>query len=339
MNYGVNPVDTVAIQCLVGRSADKYLALNSSIDIAARYDGMKRAFNDNKDYEILVPVRKAGRLETTPLTAANYDALVEDAIEKMEFYGAREGRGDKPGVDGSDVEGQNDVEPFNRWLSIHLVFPVWQWGRSTYGRFITCFMVWGGLGPLPTLAVIKWAVTGKPPLEFIFFFMAFALTQVYSGFLLDVGRREICYIRARKNNMSPERAWKWEELYRSSLPGKPANCQEALDDIQRGRVRRDDDGAFAVPVMAVKPLVEFNMANWLLFYNPLRQIFLSACGIAFEIRPEWAIAYAAVGIFQAHLQKVLVEKLLGDAQTTHVHWFRRLPGYEYKEIQKGTWIL
>lgn len=73
VTVGVDASDTVAIQCIGGRSIGKYFVFNGAVQLSARYNGMRSAFQANR--EIFVP-QYVGRIHHLNLITADYDRLL-----------------------------------------------------------------------------------------------------------------------------------------------------------------------------------------------------------------------------------------------------------------------
>jgi hypothetical protein len=299
---GVSAATVVTIQCISGRSMGMHFILSGSVHLPDRYIGMRSAFGEQQ--EIFIPGRRNGKVYYPLLSTADYDNLVATADRKRHM----------PLSDSS--------------LSVQTTFPIMKWGLRVYGKFITFVYVAFALLPTFIIASACWMV-GKSWPSYILWGVVFTLTSAFGGIFLDV-QRDICYLRVKETDLSPDLGATWALLYDGALNDAPTSSSEAIRDVSTGRVRKCGN-ELLVPTLALKPTVEFRAASWLSILAPLRAPLMAASYFFIKNSPyKLEIAYSAATLFQACLQRAATDLYLSDVATDDIIWFRRLP-MEYME--------
>jgi hypothetical protein len=315
VKVGVDARRTIAIQCISGRNFDKFLFFNGTIELDDRYAGMKCAFGPDKEF--LTPERIGLAMQPRRLRRADYENLVLGALEKS-------------------------IIPSNQWLSANRRhFPILRWlfgqgGALGYFAFTVCTICAFFLIVILTFA--SWASGSSWKAEMTHAVL-FGLLSAYDGSMLDI-RREVAYIRVKRSNVGPEVEQTWDALMTGALRGPASSALVAVQDLATGQVRREDED-LAIPVMALKPWVEWNTASWCFMLTNLRAPLLALSSTFLQASHfNWMVAHACVVFAQAILQDKLSRMFLSAAEPREIFWFRRLPNRHYIDEVKGyTWAL
>ncbi|GIK07244.1 hypothetical protein Aspvir_002902 [Aspergillus viridinutans] len=215
INQGVDPSHTVAIQCLVGRTFGKFFVLNGPASVDDCYSGMKLAFGAPR--ELFAPTRIGGHMSIPPLVQANFDELVNAAARKN----ADHLRGSNP----------------NHLLYVKRQFPLWRWAWHKYDFYGIPTFLFGilGLGLLPIVAIAKWKYTRQPPIELFVFAAVFTFTEGCLSILLDISKREVCYIRVTDKDVSPKGENMWEALFERARwnIGPPPDADDGTGRVKK----------------------------------------------------------------------------------------------------------
>ena len=180
------------------------------------------------------------------------------------------------------------------------------------------------------IAILRWITGGDMIIE-LWYVLFFVLVSAYGGALLDV-KREVCYVLVGIKNVSPAKGPLWVSVWNRALKGGPRHSGDAIGDLATGHVRQHGTGSLAVPVMSVRPTVEFARAQAFFMWSWLRGPILS-CSYFLNagIEPHWVTAYAVSALVQARLQKSIAQYFLTDAVPYQIVWFRKLPTCLYEE--------
>jgi len=308
---GISATAVVTIQCISGRNIGMHFILNGSVHLPDRYIGMRTAFGEQQ--EIFIPGRRGGKVYYPLLSTADYDNLVLTVDRKRHM----------PVSDSS--------------LSDQITFPVIKWGIRVYGKFIAFAYVAAAL--LPTFVIaFACCVVGKSWPSYVLWGVVFTITSAFGGTFLDV-RRDVCYLRVKETDLSPALGATWVLLYDNALNGAPTSSSEAVCDVLTGQVRKRGNELF-VPVVTLKPAVEFRAASWLSILAPLRAPLMAASYFFIKNSPyELEIAYIVAIFFQACLQRAAIDLYLSDVATDDIIWFRRLPMEYIEELVEYRRVL
>jgi hypothetical protein len=306
--WGVDAIDTVAIQCINGRSFGKYCVFNGSIDLPHRYDGLKRAFDS--DNEIFKPKRTGSRVAPPALTVQQYDLLVTAAIEKQMLRN----------------------ENVNEWLKqggASQQLPIWRWSIKERGRVMTFAWAFVALCPMWIIAIIRlWYRQNMLP-ELCFAF-CYCLVTAYGGWLLDF-KREVAYIRVPATAVTPMSNAPWVRLWQSAVDGWPVDGETALEDLAQGTVRKFEHD-LAIPALVLEPTVSFNTAEAWFTIRYLRGILLALPSyFGWEGDQVWLTCYGIAALVQACFQQAYARSFVISAKGVGIVWFRRMPGHRYEE--------
>jgi len=316
LTYGVDSADTVAIQCLGGRSLGKYFVFNNAVDLEARYRGMRRAFR--KEYELFVPDRYRGAYRMPNLEPQDVAMLLEAASQKLQ----------------STMQTPTNT-PLQQPQSIQFLahnyhFPMWRWSYKKYGLLATCLCGILALAPLPILSIARWS-TGASPFFELIYLLIFTLISMYTGMLLDI-KREITYIKVTKASAPAESRKSW--LYLFTLAHGHIHQMTpdiALDDLASGYVRKHNDDLL-IPVMVLRPTLEFEAASWWFLLSPLRIPLLSlSYYFGSDIQGQWLAAFGALAVAQAWLQGTFAKRFINYAIEKNIPWFRRVATHTYTD--------
>jgi hypothetical protein len=303
VTHGVNPAHTVRTQCILGRSWGKYFVFHGLATIDDRYNVMQAAFGE--DNELFRPRLVDGRYLIYDLQTADYDELIDGAMEKRRLA-------------------LQNLRP-NQWLYTRLQLPTWRWA---YRRWVFFGMVFWGLVAyiwMPLVAGLKWYVTHAPPYEVLVMAVTFFTTEAYLGWMLDISERYVRWIRVPESKVSPAKAKDWLRLYGANhfIYDKPPSAEIALYDLQRGTARRlsreSADRVLLVPVMSLRPQVEYEAAKFGYLLMLSRLAILSIPAFTPNIPHNFALGYACAALAQAHLQKSYAAEFVRTTATTSIH--------------------
>ena len=309
LTVGVDASCTVAMQCISGLSFGKFFVFNGPILLKDRYDGMKMAFGANR--EIFTPVRLGEEMGYTPLSIEDYDRLITAA----------------------DLKQQKRIR-LNIWLSNQILFPFWKWSFFKYGLLTTLLYAILAFLPMPAIAVARWWWTRASWIPELAYGALFILVSVYGSMLLDV-RRDVCYIRINESGeggVSSGMGGLWFRLYNRALDEPPTSAFQAVEDLATGRVRKlPNQNQLLVPVMAVRPSIEYDTASAWLSITHLRSPLLTISYFFTQgVDHRWMVAFGIAAFVQASLQNAFAQALVSAASPYEVFWFRRLPTQIYE---------
>jgi hypothetical protein len=247
---------------------------------------------------------------------ADFDKLVNAAYEKHE----------------SSAKYDN----YNEVISQNKAMPVWNWASQEYGKLPTIII--GSLAFLP-IAIVSIArlASGERLLGELWYALCFLVVTTYTAVMLHT-KREIRYIRVYANDVSSNEFEKWSQLYESAETASTPTADKAIQDLAKGRTQKEEN-VLLVPVMALKPLAEYEVASWLLGFSPYRGPLLSSAFLlGSTIRYRWAIAYIVAGCVQANLHWLCTMRWHQDSlvQPKAVVWYRRMPseeGYVMEQVE------
>ncbi|KAH7073149.1 hypothetical protein FB567DRAFT_537169 [Paraphoma chrysanthemicola] len=319
VTVGVDASDTVAIQCIGGRSIGKYFVFNGAVQLSARYNGMRSAFQE--DNEIFVP-QQVGGISHLDLRTADYDRLltnVESRFQALVTPAARVNLGPHvfPGI------------PVNHYLVEKMTLPIWKWSFRRKGVITTYFCAFCALLPMLIIALVRLGL-GFSMVPELLYAIIFALISAYGGYLLDV-KREVTYIQIKENDISPSLGALWVRTLNRATAGPPTSAHEAVRNVATGHVRKNDN-TLLVPVMAFMPTFEYSAAEWVFLLTNLRGPLLTMPYVmAADPHHRWLVAYGIAAFAQASLQNAYAKSFLAEAKPYKVDWFRRLPYDNYRE--------
>jgi len=320
---GIDASSEVAARCLGGRSLGQLFVSHSTFEAESRYQGMRKAFGD--DTEIY---RMVGS-NPPELDYTDYDKLVNAALAAAKKSAAATAAAPAPPAALTTVAAaESGAEVPNPYLRAHANFPIIKWGWDVYPFPITELYTTIALGSTLTIAFMKW-IFGTVGIPEVLYFVAFIMISGFTIIMLDV-RREIRYILITENDVSRGALTTWQDVkadVRRTLPDKQA---DALHGLRHGHVYIHDDKLY-IPVMAVRTVVEDDLASWLLLLNGLQGPLMSL-GLFFlpDAHINWGVAYGIAAYFQARLQHAVAERYIKDAKTRRVFWFRKLQDHKYE---------
>jgi hypothetical protein len=312
LTVGVNAKCTVAIQCICGLSLGNFFVFKGPVQLKDRYNGIKVALGANR--EIFTPVRVGVQMRYTPLSIGDYGRLLTAADQK---YRERL----TPGV------------RVNAWLTNQTMFPIWRWSFSSHGLCATILCGSLALLLIPALTFARWWLTGASWMPELVYGALFILVSAYDAILLGM-RREVCYIRVNENGeggVTAKMGGLWYRLYNRALADPPASAYQAVEDVATGRVRKLEK-QLLIPVMAVKPFIEFDAAAACLSLTHFRAPVLAVSYyFTIGVDHKWVVAFGIAAFVQACLQHAFTNAFLSVASPYEVFWFRRLPVQVYTE--------
>jgi hypothetical protein len=343
---GVEANDTVAIQCIVGRSLEKYFVFNGPINSGARYRGMQRGFCANREI-----MRSTQSSYDTPhmrkLSVPEYNDLLECTQRRFDarFLESTHGLHVVPWA------------PVNRLLDIdNALFPIWRWGLNKFGLFGIFRHAVGSapaLLPLPVILLAR-VISGYSILPELLYAIIFAAISIYGSYLLEI-RREVSYIKVLETDVSPKLRPLWTKTYNRAklipakrpdqrIPDSPTgifkllplvgfavkpSATEVLDEIVAGEVRKDSR-SLLIPVLSFTPAIEDPGAEKVFAFTHLRALLLSLVYfMSADIHVWWLIAYGVAAYVEASLQNIYAKDFLKEAKPYEVNWFRRYPDLTY----------
>lgn len=355
MTSGIDASTEVAARCLGGRSLGQLFVFHSTFDADSRYQGMKKAFGD--DTEIF---RVVGSNPPKELDASDYDKMVTTALgaakaikESLTTSDTNTSAGDRSTSTSSSTQAtsrapsavaatsaspdQHIAEELNPYLCVHANFPIIKWGRGVHPWPVTAVYTIIGLGAMLGVMFLKWYWgAGAPGIAELLYGVVFIMISGFTFILLDI-KRQVCYVTITENDVSEGACSTWRELKECAKEGFPATerghegraIEEALKDLKLGRVRIDATGLH-VPVMAVRNVVEDDLASWLTLLNDLPGPLMSAGLFCLpDDHINWGVAYGVAAYMQSRLQHAVAERYIQDAKTRGVFWFKRVDGHLY----------
>jgi len=318
---GIDASTEVGTRCLGGRSLGQFFVFHSTFEGNSRYLGMQKAFGDDTEMFRVVGFNPPRDLDST-----DYDKLVNAALVAADVSVSAAGSSTEP----------------NPYLCMHANFPIIKWGRGIHHWLVTSLYTIVALGSMLGVAVLRWCSgSGRPGLPEVLYLVTFLVISGFAFYMLDVGR-EVCYIMISKNDVSHSMRAAWGDLKDVAHPGLPevqpgmprTESKEAFEDLKRGQVRIRGNILY-VPVMAVRTIVEDDLASWLLLLNDLPGLLmLSGLFCLPDTHLNWGVAYGVAAYIQSRLQHAVAERYIKDAKTRGVFWFRKLKGYDYAGISR-----
>jgi hypothetical protein len=319
VTVGVDASDTVAIQCIGGRSIGKYFVFNGTVQLSARYNGMRSAFPAEK--EIFVP-RQMGAVHHLNLITADYDRLLTSVDRRFQALlnpAAQVGLGLPANVG----------MPANQHLVEQMSFPIWKWSFRRKGVIKTLLCAFWALLPMPIIALIRLSKGFNLVPELLYAIISI-LVSAYGGYLLDI-KREVTYIQIQENDVSQSLGALWVRTFDRATNGPPTSAHQAVHEVATGHVRRNGN-TLLVPVMAFMPTVEYSTAEWFFLFTNVRGPLLAIGSlITTDTHHYWLVAYGIAAFAQASLQNAYAKSFLAEATPYEVNWFRRLPNSDYRE--------
>ena len=346
---GVEAIDTVSIQCIVGRSFEKYFVFNGPVDLRARYSGMQRACGCNREimpsaqYSLDTPDEHA-------LSVPEYNDLLECTQRRFHarFLESSHGLHVVP------------WSPVNRLLDVGIesaVFPVWKWGLYKFGMFGIFRNAVGtapALLPMPLVALARF-LCGNSMVPELCYLIIFSAIAACGGYLLRI-EREVSYIKVLQTDVSPKLKQLWIKTYNRAkltpgdrpdqqIPESPIgiskflpligsatkpSATEALDEIVSGQVRKYSK-TLLIPVLSFSPTIKHPRVEKIYAFSHLRALLLSlVCFMSTDTHVGWLLAYGFAAYVQASLQNIYAKAFLKEAKPYEVNWFRRYHGLTYQ---------
>jgi hypothetical protein len=115
--------------------------------------------------------------------------------------------------------------------------------------------------------------------------------------------------------------------------GLPNSSDQAVNNVKTGQIRLHNKEYILIPVISLRPTVEFSTAEWWFLLKTIRGPLLSLSYVFSGDRHHfWAVAFGVAAFMQANLQDDFALSFLAATPTDNVTWFRRMPLLTYTEV-------